>query len=163
MNAIGHAIQTYQFNRTRTLGLLDQVEKMPDPQQALAWRPGPGRAHLAWHLMHVGVTEELFASERLAQKPGAFTEMWPRFRGGSTPDENVPSPKEIRRVLDESRAHLLQTLGELDADALDDLPPHWKERGLPLRTVLQLIAWHEAHHQGQAHCVLNLFKAAHPG
>jgi uncharacterized damage-inducible protein DinB len=163
MNAIDHTIQTLQFNRTRTLGLLDQIEKMPEPQKVLSFRPGAGRAHLAWHLMHIGVTEELFASERLAQKAGAFTDLWPRFRGGSTPDDAIPSPQEIRRVLDESRAHLVQTLGELDPDTLDDLPPHWKERGLPLRNVLQIIAWHEPHHQGQAHCVLNLYKAAHPG
>jgi uncharacterized damage-inducible protein DinB len=161
MNAIDHAIQTCQFNRTRTLGLLEQIEKLPDPRGALGWRPGPARAHIAWHLMHVGVTEELFAAERLAQKPGAFPELWPRFRGGSTPDDDIPSPQEIRRVLDESRSHLLATFGELDVDALDDLPPHWKERGVPLRTVLQIITWHEAHHQGQAHCVLNLYKAAH--
>jgi uncharacterized damage-inducible protein DinB len=26
---------------------------------------------------------------------------------------------------------------------------------------LKVLAWHEAHHQGQAHLTLNLYKAAH--
>ncbi len=161
MNAIEFHAHIYQFNRTRTLGLLDQIEQTPDPQAVLAWRPGEGRAHIAWHLMHIGVTEEIFATERLAKKPGAFTELWPRFRGGSTPDDDIPSPQLIRQVLDESRKHLLETLGELDVDQLDDIPPFWKERGLPLRTVLHIIAWHEPHHHGQAHAKLNLYNAAH--
>jgi hypothetical protein len=27
--------------------------------------------------------------------------------------------------------------------------------------VLHILAWHEAHHQGQAHITLNLYRAAH--
>jgi uncharacterized damage-inducible protein DinB len=161
MNAIEFHTHIYQFNRTRTLGLLDQIEQLSDPSQALGWRPGAGRAPIGWHLMHIGVTEEIFATERLAKKIGKFTELWPRFRGGSTPDNEAPSPQLIRQVLDESRQRLLETLNELDLDKLDDLPPLWKERGLPLRTILHIIAWHEPHHQGQAHAKLNLYKAGH--
>jgi uncharacterized damage-inducible protein DinB len=112
-------------------------------------------------LTHIGVTEELSASERLAKKPGAFTELWPRFRGGSTPDDDIPPAALIRRVLEESRAHLLETLGELDESQLDEIAPLWRERGLSLRSLLHVIAWHEAHHQGQAHITFNLYKAAH--
>jgi uncharacterized damage-inducible protein DinB len=162
MNDVDFHVQLCEFNRTRTLGLLEQIEQTPDPQAVLGWRPGPGRAHLAWHLMHIGVTEEIFATERLAKKPGAFTDLWPRFRGGSTPDDDIPSPSLVRQVLDESRQHLIATLRELDLSQLDELPPLWKERGLPLRTVLHIIAWHEPHHQGQAHAKLNLYKASHP-
>jgi uncharacterized damage-inducible protein DinB len=160
MNVVECHIHVYQFNRTRTLALLDQIAQMPEPRNVLGWRPGAGRAHIAWQLMHIGVTEEIFASERLAKKAGAFTELWPRFRGGSKPDDDVPSPEQIRGVLDEGRSHLLETLGELREDQLDEIPPNWKERGLPLLTVLRLIAWHEAHHQGQAHNTLNSYKAA---
>lgn len=160
MNTFDYHLQQYQFNRTRTLALLDQIEQFPDPRAVLGWRPGLGRAHTAWQLMHIGVTEELFAAERLAKKPGAFTELWPRFRGGSTPDDDIPSPQMIRRVLEESRTHLGKTLGELEEAQLDEIPPLWADRGLPLRTVLHLIGWHEAHHQGQAHMTLNLYKAA---
>ena len=154
-------IKSYEFNRTRTLGLLDTIEKEPDPQAVLGWRPGPGRAHLAWQLMHIGVTEELFATERLSPgKPGAFTELWPRFRGGSTPDDDIPSAAEIRRVLTESREHLLATLRTLSEDQLDQIPEGMKERGLPLLTIVHIIGWHEAHHQGQGHITLNLYRAA---
>ncbi len=161
MNVFDFHLQCYQFNRTRTLGLLDQIATLPAPQEILGWRPGPGRAHLAWQLMHIGVTEEIFATERLAKKPAAFNELWPRFRGGSTPDDDIPTLEHIRRVLDESRMQLVATVGDLNEASLNELPPLWKERGLPLSTVLQIIGWHEAHHQGQGHLTLNLWKASH--
>jgi hypothetical protein len=110
--------------------------------------------------MHIGVTEDVFASERLAQQPGKFTELWPRFRGGSTPDDDVPTAEMIRRVLAESRAHLLSTLAEYGDGRLDEVPEGLKQRNWTVRTVLSVIGWHEAHHQGQAHITLNLFKAA---
>ena len=160
---IDFSIQTYKFYRGRTLGLLDAIEKLPQPQAALAWRPGPGRAHIGWQLMHLAVTEELFATERLApHKPGAFTELWPRFRGGSTPDDNVPSAAEIRGKLGDAREHLLATLAEFGDDRLGEIPAALKERGITIRDVLHILGWHEAHHQGQAHITLNLYKASHP-
>jgi uncharacterized damage-inducible protein DinB len=161
MSTVEQFVPIYQFNRGRTLGLLESIEKLPDPQQALAWRPGPGRAHIGWQLMHIGVTEELFATERLApHKPGAFTELWPRFRGGSKPDDNVPAPAEIRRVLAEGREHLLATLAGYGDDRLGEIPAALAERKLTIRDVLMILAWHEGHHQGQAHITLNLYKAA---
>ena len=111
--------------------------------------------------MHIGVTEDLFASERLApRKQGRFTELWPRFRGGSKPDDNVPTAAMIRQVLEQSRADLLVTLGEYTTDRLSEIPAALKERGLTVRDVLYLLGWHEAHHQGQAHITLNLYKAS---
>lgn len=58
------ALALLDFARDRTLATLDAIEKLPQPQAILGWRPGPGRAHIAWQLLHVGITEELFASER---------------------------------------------------------------------------------------------------
>ncbi len=153
--------QAYEFNRGRTLGLLDRVEKCPNPAAALGWRPGPGRAHVAWQLMHIGITEELFASERLATKPGRFRELWDRFKGGSTPDDQIPTLDDIRTVLAGGREDLFNTLTELDLARLDEVI--WEARDgrkLTLRAVLQIINWHEPHHQGQAHLTLNLFDAA---
>ena len=161
MSIFDHMIAGYQFNRGRTLGLLDDIAKRPDAREALAWRPGPGRAHIAWQLMHIGVTEETFATERLApDKAGQFTDLWPRFRGGSTPDDDVPAPADIRRVLDASREHLLDTLGRFGENDLGMIPEALKARGLTLRDVLHILLWHEAHHQGQAHITLNLYKAS---
>jgi uncharacterized damage-inducible protein DinB len=153
-------IRNYKFYRERTLGLLDKIEQEPDPKAVLGWRPGPGRAHIGWQLMHIGITEELFASERLTTpKPGAYTELWPRFRGGSTPDDDVPSPALIRQVLAETREHLIATLSEFGDDRLQEIPAALAARKLTIFDVFCILGWHEAHHQGQAHITLNLYKA----
>lgn len=160
MNTVAILTRAYAFNRQRTLGLLDQIDQLPNAAAVLGWRPGPGRAHIAWQLMHVGITEELFATERLApRKPGKFTELWPRFRGGSTPDDNIPSAAEIRRVLSDSRADLLDTLSQFGDQNLGDIPEALKQRNLTMLDVLHILSWHEAHHQGQAHITFNLYKA----
>jgi uncharacterized damage-inducible protein DinB len=154
-------INGYEFNRVRTLGLLERIEQQSDPRAALGWRPGPGRAHIAWQLMHIGVTEEIFATERLLPaKAGAFTDLWPRFRGGSTPDDQIPNTEEIRRVLREGRDHLLETLSQFGEEQLQNFSITLRDRTLTLREVLHIIGWHEPHHQGQAHITLNLYLAS---
>jgi uncharacterized damage-inducible protein DinB len=162
MSTLHSLIAAFQFNRPRTLGLLDKIEQDKEPQKILGWRPGPGRAHIAWQLTHVGITEELFATERLipGAKP-AFADLVPRFKGGSTPDDDIPSAAVIRRVLNESRAHLLETLARFGDKDLGTIPEAFKERKLSLVDVLNIIAWHEPHHQGQAHITLNLYRASH--
>lgn len=150
----------YEFNRQRTLGLLDKIAGLPDPQAALAFRPGSGRAHIGWQLLHIAVTEDIFATERLApEKAGRFADLWPRFRGGSTPDDDVPGVDQIRKMLDESRAGLLATLAGIPESQLDEIPASLAQRGWRIRDALNVIAWHEPHHQGQAHLTLNLFLA----
>lgn len=162
MNFIETCIAGYEFYRNRTLDTLKRIEESADPAKLLGWRPGPGRAHVAWQLMHVGVTEEIFATERLApHKAGAFQDLWPRFRGGSTPDDTIPSAEQIRGVLGEARAHLVETLREIPMAKLDEIVPALAQRKLTHRQVLFIIGWHEAHHQGQAHITLNLHAAAH--
>ncbi|QDU93229.1 DinB family protein [Lignipirellula cremea] len=153
--------QHFEFNRGRTLGLLERMEREADLPAALAWRPGAGRAHIAWQLMHIGITEEIFAVERLAKGTGKFSDLWSRFQGGSTPDDQIPSADEIRQVLATGREELLGTLAGLSESQLGDIM--WEARDgrkLTLLSVLQIISWHEAHHQGQAHITFNLFKAS---
>ncbi len=156
-------LQQMDLNRERTLGTLAAIEKLPDPAEALGWRPGPGRAHIAWQLTHIGVTEELFATERCLGTPPAFGELVPRFKGGSTPDDDSPPVATIRDVLAQSRQHLHKTIAQLTEDDLPKIPAALRERGLSIGKALQIIVWHEAHHQGQAHITLNLFKAAAAG
>lgn len=161
MSTIDSLIASFQFNRTRTLGLLDKILQQPAGEAILAWRPAPGRAHIAWQLMHVGITEELFATERLV--PGstaAYGDLVPRFKGGSTPDDNIPSAAQIREVLAAGREHLLATLSTFSDADLSTIPEAFKERKLSIHDVLHIINWHEAHHQGQAHITLNLFLAS---
>ncbi len=159
MSVIANHLQAYRYNRTKTIGLLDKLEQEGN-SKALGWRPGAGRAHIAWQLMHVAVTEEIFATERLnPSKPGSFTELWPRFRGGSTPDDMIPSISEIREILQSGREHLEDTLSGYSDSRLAEIPPPLKERALTVLDVLHIISWHESHHHGQAHLTYNLFKA----
>jgi hypothetical protein len=99
----------WEFNRERTLGLLQQAAGLPQPAEALGWRAAPGRAHVAWQLLHIGMTEELFATERILGTPPAFADLVPRFRGGSTPDDEIPPVDRIRDVLNATREHVLET------------------------------------------------------
>jgi hypothetical protein len=161
MSTLHSTIAAIGFNRVRTLATLERAIQEKDSQRVLGWRPGPGRAHVAWQLMHLAITEELFATERLVpgSKP-AWPDLVPRFRGGSTPDDEIPSGETIRRLLAESREHLLATLARFGDKDLGTIPEALKERKLMLVDVLHILSWHEAHHQGQAHITLNLYKAA---
>jgi len=160
MSVIANHVLAYHFNRSKTLGLLDKLEQ-EGHIDALGWRPGTGRAHIAWQLMHIGITEAIFATDRLnPSKPGFFTDLWPRYRGGSTPDDSIPSIDQIRTTLASGREHLLATLADYDDSRLTEIPPSLKERKLTVLDVLHIISWHESHHQGQAHLTYNLFRFA---
>lgn len=164
MNRIEVAKQGMTWARTRTMALLDKLAETPESSAALGWRPGPGRAHIAWQLMHVAVTEELFATERLV--PGSMPrnpELAARFRGGSTPDDEIPSAAMIRQELETSRQRLFETLSQFDESQLSWISPALAQRGLSLDAVLHLLIWHESHHQGQAHLTNNLFVASRGG
>jgi uncharacterized damage-inducible protein DinB len=158
MSEIKTYLQCWQFIRTKTLATVSEYEKLAD-LSALGWRPGPGRAHAAWQFMHIAITEELFATARLLGTQPGFPDLIDRFRGGSTPDDRIPSLEEIRNTLNVSRQHLIETVSSMSDAELDRIPEAFVERGWTIRTALQVIAWHESHHQGQAHITLNLLKA----
>lgn len=156
-------LDVIEANRERTLETLKAIAALPDPQAALSWRPGPGRAHAGWQFMHVAITEELFATERLSDQPAGFAHLRESFQRGSVPTDQAPSLDEILQVLASAREHLRATLrGISDAD-LDTIPPGLAERGWTNRKALQILAWHEPHHQGQAHLTLNMYRAQNPG
>lgn len=157
MSPIEQTIKIWKFARGRTLALLDKIAELEDPDAALMWRPGPGRAHIGWQLMHIAVTEEVFAHERLIQGTVEFPELVEKFRGGSTPDEEPISLDLIRDTLQTGRDNLLKTIKTFERTDLTIVPENLKERGWSVETVLSVIAWHEAHHQGQAHLTLNLY------
>jgi uncharacterized damage-inducible protein DinB len=159
MNVFDVTLGIMEFNRNRTLALLDSIAKLPSPPEVLGFRPGPGRAHIAWQLMHIGITEELFATERLLGATPEFSDEVPRFRGGSNPDDDIPSLDHIRDGLGQSREHLQSTISRFTPADLSVIPETFKERGWTLAQILNVLAWHEPHHQGQAHITLNLWKA----
>jgi len=82
--------QLLEFNRNMTLKMLDEIGQLNDPLSALAFRPGPQRAHIAWQLMHVAITEELFATDRLRKTPSDLTDWFAQFQKGSIADNNIP-------------------------------------------------------------------------
>jgi hypothetical protein len=147
-----------KFNRTKTLQSLEQAEKLPNSASVLGWRPGAGRAHCAWQWMHIAVTEELFATARLFGKEPGLSAFVERFRGGSTPDDEIPNFATIRESLETSRNHLLTAIEAFTDADLNMIPEPIKDRGWSLRTVLHVLTWHESHHQGQIHLTLNLWK-----
>ncbi|MFT5326003.1 MAG: putative damage-inducible protein DinB [Planctomycetaceae bacterium] len=161
MSYIEHVQSIYEMNRERTLATLDAIAEMDNPLDVLGWRPGPGRAHIGWQLMHVAVTEEMFATERLLGGQLCMGGLVDRFKGGSTPDDDIPTLDEIRDALATGREHLFATFGKFSDDDLENVPAPMQERGWTLRKTLQIICWHEGHHQGQVHLTLNLYKAAH--
>ena len=152
-------IEMLEFSRQKTLGLLDALAREPNHRVILAWRPGPGRAHAAWQLMHIAATDDRHVHVRMKGGEPRQPDYVRRFAGGSVPDDDVPALDEIRRYLTEQRQALLDHLRTLDEGALGAKPN--EQAPWTYREWLKVLAWHEAHHQGQAHLTLNLFRAAH--
>jgi len=151
-------LEVLDFSRQKTLATLDAIAKLPDPAKALGWRPGPGRAHVAWQLMHIGATDDRHVHMRMTGGQPQEAENVRRFAGGSTPDDNIPSLDEIRRYLTAQRKEVTSYLQKLDPGMIDKKPT--EQAPWTHREWVKVLAWHEAHHQGQAHITLNLCKAA---
>jgi uncharacterized damage-inducible protein DinB len=147
-----------EFARKKTMETVDAIAKRPDAAELLAYRPGPGRAHIAWQLMHIAATDDRHLGMRMKGGDAAEPENVRRFAGGSTPDENVPTIDEIRRYLTERRAAMLGHLASLSDADLAKKPN--EQAPWIYETWFQVLTWHEAHHQGQVHLSINLYKAA---
>jgi uncharacterized damage-inducible protein DinB len=156
--AITDMIGFLDFSRQKTVALLDTLAKEPNAQAILAWRPGPGRAHLAWQLMHIAATDDRHVHARMEGGQPQNAEYVRRFAGGSTPDDDVPTLDEIRAYLATQREELLAHLKKVDDAALDRKPN--EQAPWTYREWIKVLCWHEAHHQGQAHLTLNLYRAA---
>jgi hypothetical protein len=153
-------LEFLEFSRKKTLDLLDGLGKLPNSQEALGWRPGPGRAHVAWQIMHIAATDDRHVHVRMRGGQPQREDYVKRFAGGSVPDDDIPPLEEIRDYLLTQRKELLDHMaGVSDADfekkPNDQAPWTYREW-------MKVLGWHEAHHQGQAHLTLNLFKARQP-
>ncbi len=160
-------VAALDFGRGRLLGTLDLIDKTAKEkglniQKLLAWRPGPGRAHIAWQAMHCAATHDKYVNVNLLGKTAANPDSLANFAGGSTPsDENVPPLSVIREYLASSFATFKSYVTALDAAGLARIVPGPNNTTRTLADVITLLAWHEAHHQGQIHLTWNLYKAAH--
>jgi uncharacterized damage-inducible protein DinB len=154
-------IEVLDFGRQKTLALLDKLAKEANVPAIIGWRPGPGRAHIAWQLMHIAATDDRHAHVRMTGTGGQPQEadLVRRFAGGSTPDENISTLDEIRRYLGAQRAEVLGLVKRLPDSVLPTKPND--QAPWTYQEWLKLLAWHEAHHQGQAHITFNLWQATH--
>jgi hypothetical protein len=149
-------IEILEYNRTRTLGLLDSIAKEPEAAKILGFRPGPGRAHIGWQLMHIAATEDRHVHIRMTGGQAADAELVRRFAGGSIPDDDIPTIDQIRTYLTSQRTDMVEHLRGLDPAMLDKKPD--EAQPWVYREWIKLLGWHEAHHQGQAHITYNLYK-----
>lgn len=150
------------FGRQRLIGTLDAIEKSgADVQAVLAWRPGPGRAHIGWQAMHCAATLDKYINTLRGQSP-RDPQVVADFGGGSCPsDEKVPDMPTIRQALAiayETFRGYVAGLADADLDKIV-ANPGGKERKIGESIIL--LTWHEAHHQGQMHITWNMYKAAH--
>jgi len=147
------------FSRSRLLGILDVIEKSGQPTaMVLAWRPGPGRAHIAWQAMHCAATHDKYLNVHIRGGKPHDEALVTAYGGGSTPaDQNIPDLATVRSALESAYTPF--------RDYVAGLSPEEMGRKLPNgRTVgesVVLFIWHEAHHQGQIHLTWNLYKQAH--
>src|SRR5262249_6805106 len=149
-------IELLDYNRGRTLSTLDMIAKEPDAAKVLGWRPGPGRAHIAWQLMHIAATDDRHVHVRMTGGQPADAALVRRFARRRTTSETIPTIDKIRSYLTTQREEMTKHLRGLPADMIDKKPN--ETAPWTYREWIKLLAWHEAHHQGQAHITLNLYK-----
>lgn len=155
-------LEHMDFSRARLLSIFAAIEKSgQDPNKVLAWRPGPGRAHIAWQLMHCAATHHRNVYVNFLGGKMKDESLFKDFGGGSTPsDQNVPSLEKIKQTLESSYAEYRAYIAGLKPDDLKRMiGPADRQRSIGDSIVLY--TWHEAHHQGQIHLTWNLYKAAH--
>jgi uncharacterized damage-inducible protein DinB len=156
----GTLVAGLDFGRGRLLNTLNDIEKSGhDAQQVLAWRPGPGRAHIGWQAMHCAATHDKYLNVILKGGKAADEALVANYGGGSTPsDQNIPTLAVIRAALETSYAPFREFVATISPQELDRKMPSGRTVG---ESIL-LFNWHEAHHQGQIHLTWNLYKQAHP-
>jgi len=151
-------VELLDFNRRKTLDLLDSIGKQSQPEKVLGWRPGPGRAHIAWQLMHIAATDDRHVHVRMQGGQPHDAELVRRFAGGSVPDDAIPGLDEIRRYLDSQRQELLKQLQSVPESDLNQKPN--PQAPWTYHEWIKVLTWHEAHHHGQAHLTFNLYRAS---
>lgn len=158
MNALD--LQSFlSLSRRKTLELLDALTATPEATALLVWRPGPGRATITWHLMHIAATDDRHLNVRFKGGEPLEPEYVRRYGVGSVPDEEPVSVEVMRRYLTEQRENLLNHLRGLTEEDLKKKPS--AQVAWTYEEWFQTLAWHEAHHHGQAHLTYNLYRAAH--
>jgi hypothetical protein len=152
-------IAALDFSHSRLLATLDTIEKSgQDMQKVLAWRPGPGRAHIGWQAMHCAATHDKYVNVNVLGAKPKDEALVANFGGGSTPsDINVPSLAAIRTALESTYSAFRNFVASVSQEDQQ----RKLANGRTIGESIVLLTWHEAHHQGQIHLTWNLYKQAH--
>jgi uncharacterized damage-inducible protein DinB len=152
-----------EFSRMRLLAVLETIEKSgQDVGKVLAWRPGPGRAHIGWQAMHCAATHDRYLNVGVLQGAVKDESLVANYAGGTTPsDANIPTLATIRQKLSATFEPFKKFVSEQSPQSLDKQIPAPGGKTRSVGEAVVLLTWHEAHHQGQIHLTWNLYKAAH--
>jgi uncharacterized damage-inducible protein DinB len=153
-------ISMMEMVRQRLLGSLEAIEKSGrDVGEVLRWRPGAGRAHIAWQAMHCAATHDRYLNVFIKGESPVDEKLVAAFGGGSVPsDQNVPGLGEIRQALEKNLRAFTDYVRTLKAEDLGRMVGP-ADRRRTLGDAIQIMVWHEAHHQGQIHLTWNLHQA----
>jgi uncharacterized damage-inducible protein DinB len=152
-------LEILQMARKRTWALIDTISVRPDAMAIIAWRPAAARAHIAWQLMHIAATDDRHLNVRMRGGEPVSADFVRRFAGGSTPDDDIPAIDVIRGYLEQRRQAMLDHLTSISTSQMASKPT--PDAQWTYEEWVRVLAWHEAHHHGQAHLTLNLYRAAH--
>ena len=137
-----------------TFRLLGEIQKTGKADQVLRWSAGE-HAPIGWHLMHLAASEDRFAV--MLGAPGLVSESYStKFSSGKDAARDVPSASAVKKYLDDTRASLIQALESFDLSRIGEKPA--ADAPFDYGTIIKILSFHEAHHQGQAHATFNLYK-----
>ena len=112
--------------------------------------------------MHLAATHDRYINERLLHQAVKDEQLCKNFAGGSTPsDENAPDLQTILQTLEKHYANARTYLLSLRADEINQVMEFPNNVKRTIGECFVVLAFHEAHHQGQMHLTWNLYKAAH--
>lgn len=148
-------LEQIAFNRGATNKLLEEIEKTGRADQVLRWQAAPGRASIGWQLMHLAATEDAFAARVFGSGTLVSEQYSKQFRSGQVPSAEVPSLKDLRAYLTGTRQALELSLQKFAFLNLDQKPS--ADARFNYQTALNILLYHEAHHQGQARATFNLY------
>jgi len=156
-------VAAIDFARGRLLSSLAGIEKSgQDVSKVLAWRPGVGRAHIAWQAMHCAATHDRYLNVRLLGREPNDALLCDAFGGGSTPsDDNIPSLQLIGTNLETHLASFKNYVASASSDELARVQDFPNNVQRTIGESIILLTWHESHHQGQIHLTWNLYKQSH--
>lgn len=127
------------------------VERIPD--EAIEWRPAPGRFSFGDLIRHLGATERWMFAENVAGRPSRYPGHGP---------ELAPDPEAVRAYLDRMHAEAVEIFRSLSDHELRGrcLTP----AGIEMTTWkwLRAMVEHEVHHRGQLFLMLGMVGGSAP-